>query len=102
VFDVSNRLRRSGWQVPAYTMPADAEDIAVLRIVIREGFSADLADRLQPHLPGAGKTDNTVDEPMPGLHWRQGQRSQAPFGQRRAEHGIWETPAACRAASRLG
>src|SRR3954470_13103038 len=44
VFDVSNRLRRSGWQVPAYTMPADAQDIAVLRVVVREGFDADLAD----------------------------------------------------------
>ena len=26
-----------GWQVPAYTMPADATDVAVLRIVVREG-----------------------------------------------------------------
>ena len=30
VFDVSDRLRANGWQVPAYTMPADAEDVAVL------------------------------------------------------------------------
>jgi len=44
VFDVSERLRRYGWQVPAYTMPADATDVAVLRIVVREGFDADLAD----------------------------------------------------------
>ncbi len=43
VFDVSHELRARGWQVPAYTMPADAEDIAVLRVVVREGFSADLA-----------------------------------------------------------
>ena len=46
VFDVSNRLRQYGWQLPAYTMPADAEDLAVLRLVVREGFSADLGDRL--------------------------------------------------------
>ena len=50
VFDVSDRLRRHGWQVPAYTMPADAEQVAVLRIVVREGFSADLADLLIGHL----------------------------------------------------
>jgi glutamate decarboxylase len=50
VFDVSSRLRRYGWQVPAYTMPADAEDVAVLRVVVREGFSADLADLLLEHL----------------------------------------------------
>ncbi|QKT13802.1 glutamate decarboxylase [Rhodococcus sp. W8901] len=43
VFDVSHELRARGWQVPAYTMPADAEGVAVLRVVVREGFSADLA-----------------------------------------------------------
>jgi glutamate decarboxylase len=33
--------------VPAYTMPEDATDIAVLRVVVREGFSADLARALR-------------------------------------------------------
>ena len=42
VFDLSHELRARGWQVPAYTMPEDATDVAVLRIVVREGFSADL------------------------------------------------------------
>ncbi len=46
VFHVSDQLRTGGWQVPAYTMPADATDVAVLRIVVREGFSMDLADGL--------------------------------------------------------
>ncbi|MFB1486780.1 MULTISPECIES: glutamate decarboxylase [unclassified Thiocapsa] len=46
VFDVSRKLRESGWQVPAYTMPEHAEAVAVLRIVIREGFSADMAAML--------------------------------------------------------
>jgi glutamate decarboxylase len=46
VFDVSHELRARGFQVPAYTMPADAEDVAVLRIVLREGFSRDLATKL--------------------------------------------------------
>ena len=53
VFDVSDRLRSKGWQVPAYTMPADAEDIAVLRIVVREGFSMDLADMLLDSISSA-------------------------------------------------
>ena len=53
VFDVSNRLRRSGWQVPAYTLPANAEDLAVLRVVVREGMSADLADLLMKDLTEA-------------------------------------------------
>jgi glutamate decarboxylase len=46
VFDVSRRLRERGWQVPAYTFPANREDLAVLRIVCRNGFSLDLADQL--------------------------------------------------------
>ena len=32
--------------MPAYTMPEGAEDVTVMRIVIREGFSRDLADEL--------------------------------------------------------
>ena len=50
VFDISALLRGFGWQVPAYTMPDDAADIAVLRIVVREGFSANLARALRDDL----------------------------------------------------
>ncbi|MFH8383158.1 glutamate decarboxylase [Kitasatospora sp. NPDC018058] len=46
VFDVSRRLRERGWQVPAYTFPANREDLSVLRVVCRNGFSRDLADML--------------------------------------------------------
>ncbi|MFE6226686.1 MULTISPECIES: glutamate decarboxylase [unclassified Streptomyces] len=46
VFDVSRRLREHGWLVPAYTFPAHREDLSVLRIVCRNGFSADLAGLL--------------------------------------------------------
>ncbi len=50
VFDISHELRSGGWQVPAYTMPADAQEVAVLRIVVREGFSGDLAAKLRDAL----------------------------------------------------
>jgi glutamate decarboxylase len=43
VFDFSDGLRLRGWQVPAYTMPPNRQDLAVLRIVVRNGFSYDLA-----------------------------------------------------------
>jgi glutamate decarboxylase len=43
VFDVSRRLREKGWLVPAYTFPAHREDLSVLRVVCRNGFSADLS-----------------------------------------------------------
>jgi glutamate decarboxylase len=46
VFDVSKRLRERGWLVPAYTFPANRTDLAVLRVVCRNGFTHDLADLL--------------------------------------------------------
>jgi glutamate decarboxylase len=46
VFDVSRRLREQGWLVPAYTFPENRTDLAVLRIVCRNGFTHDLADLL--------------------------------------------------------
>jgi glutamate decarboxylase len=46
VFDVSAALRERGWLVPAYTFPKDRTDLAVLRVVVRNGFSHDLADLL--------------------------------------------------------
>jgi len=46
VFDISERLRMRGWQVPAYTFPENLTDMAVMRIVIRNGFSMDMANLL--------------------------------------------------------
>jgi glutamate decarboxylase len=46
VFDVSERLRQRGWLVPAYTFPENLQDVAVLRIVVRNGFSRDMAGLL--------------------------------------------------------
>lgn len=46
VFDVSRALREHGWLVPAYTFPKNREDLAVIRIVIRHDFNADMAEML--------------------------------------------------------
>jgi glutamate decarboxylase len=46
VFDLSALLRERGWQVPAYTFPANREDLAALRVVVRNGFGRELADLL--------------------------------------------------------
>jgi glutamate decarboxylase len=53
VFHISDRLRVKGWQVPAYTMPENATDVAVLRVVVREGFSLDLAAALVEDIAAA-------------------------------------------------
>jgi len=50
VFDVSERLRDRGWLVPAYTFPENRQDLAVLRIVVRNGMSRDLVDLLAADL----------------------------------------------------
>jgi glutamate decarboxylase len=53
VYDLSDKLREHGWQVPAYTMPPKVDDLAVLRIVVREGVSRDLAEILLKDLKDA-------------------------------------------------
>jgi glutamate decarboxylase len=65
-FDVSHALRAYGWQVPAYTMPDDATDVTVLRVVVREGFSADLARALRDDTITVLKT---LDELKPNGHF---------------------------------
>jgi len=42
LYDLSDRLRSRGWQVPAYSMPAHREDLVVMRALIRHGVSRDL------------------------------------------------------------
>jgi glutamate decarboxylase len=44
VFDVSAHLREAGWLVPAYTFPENRTDLSVLRVVVRNGMTHDLAD----------------------------------------------------------
>jgi len=46
LFDLADRLRTRGWLVPAYTLPANREDLAIQRILVRHGFSRDLANLL--------------------------------------------------------
>jgi glutamate decarboxylase len=53
VFAASSALRERGWQVPAYTFPENRTDLAVLRIVCRNGFSHDMADLLLDDLRSA-------------------------------------------------
>jgi glutamate decarboxylase len=46
VFHLSEKLRQKGWIVPAYTLPADADEVAVLRMVVKESFSKDMVEML--------------------------------------------------------
>lgn len=46
LYDLQALLQQSGWMVPAYSMPKNIEDMTVMRIVIRQGMSRDMADML--------------------------------------------------------
>ena len=74
VFDISERLRQRGWLVPAYTFPENMQDTAVLRIVVRNGFSRDLASLLISDLRGQVEALSAAEcRPVPLLP--HGQRS---------------------------
>ncbi|SDL38252.1 glutamate decarboxylase [Maridesulfovibrio ferrireducens] len=46
LYDLSDRLRSRGWQVPAYSMPAHREDLVIMRMLVRHGVSLDLGELL--------------------------------------------------------
>ncbi|MGA9079020.1 MAG: glutamate decarboxylase, partial [Halobacteriota archaeon] len=46
VFQLSDKLRQEGWIVPAYYLPENAQDVAVMRMVIKENFSRDMVELL--------------------------------------------------------
>ena len=64
-FDVSRKLRERGWLVPAYTMPPKREDLAVLRVVVRNGFSHDMADLFLRDVRVAVEWLDNLEAPMP-------------------------------------
>ena len=46
LFDLSDRIRMRGWQIAAYAMPANRQDLVIMRILVRHGVSRDLVDLL--------------------------------------------------------
>ncbi len=68
VFDVSRRLKERGWLVPAYTFPENREDLAVLRVVCRNGFTPDLASMflndLRSALPELNRQSSPTTPPV--------------------------------------
>ena len=64
-YDVSRKLREAGWLVPAYTMPPNREDLVVLRVVVRNGFSHDMAELFLRDLCTAIDWLDHLDGPLP-------------------------------------
>ncbi|MEI6620613.1 MAG: glutamate decarboxylase [Actinomycetes bacterium] len=62
---LSDRLREKGWQVPAYPMPESITDQTVMRIVVREGLSMDLASLLVNDIAASVRFLESLEAPMP-------------------------------------
>ena len=65
LFDLQDKLMQSGWMVPAYTMPKNIEDMVVMRIVIRQGMSRDMADMLINDIKNAVAEFEKLKYPTP-------------------------------------
>jgi len=76
VFQISDQLRRFGWIVPAYTLPPNADKVAVARIVVKENFSRDMAEML-------------VDDMRKSYTAMTGEDPQAHEKKRRGQRGSW-------------
>jgi glutamate decarboxylase len=53
LYELADRLSVRGWQVPAYSMPANRQDLVVQRIIVRLGVSRDLAGLLVANFKSA-------------------------------------------------
>ena len=65
VYDVSEGLRSRGWIVPAYRMPPAVDDMAVLRVCVRNGFTDDLAGLLVTDLERVLERLDQYGSPVP-------------------------------------
>ncbi len=53
LYDLQDKLQQSGWMIPAYTMPESIDDMIVMRVVVRQGMTRDMADMLLDDITNA-------------------------------------------------
>jgi glutamate decarboxylase len=73
LYDLGDQLRQRRWLVPAYPLPDDLSDVTVLRIVVRNGLSLDLADALLDEIADSVNYLDGLDGPLP----REGRKTSA-------------------------
>ncbi len=44
LYDLTDKMRSRGWQVASYSLPTDCQDMVIQRVLVRHGFSHDMAD----------------------------------------------------------
>ncbi len=62
VYQLCEILRERGWAVPAYSLPPDAQEVTVMRVVVKENFSRDMADLFATDVENALKRLD-IDQP---------------------------------------
>lgn len=72
--DLSHILHERGWQVPAYPLPSGMQDTTIMRVVVRNSFSMDLARAFLDDLTRAVERLEKLKSPFP-----PGLRSNKPF-----------------------
>jgi glutamate decarboxylase len=65
VYDVSAKMRERGWQVPAYSLPANLTDVSGLRVVVRNGFGHDMAELFLDDLARATEFLEGLEQKLP-------------------------------------
>ncbi|HMQ70728.1 MAG TPA: glutamate decarboxylase [Ignavibacteria bacterium] len=67
LYDLSDRMTMDGWQIPAYTLSKDLENVVVMRIVVRQGTGIDLADLLIENIQRHIEFLNKLEKPSESL-----------------------------------
>ncbi|MGB9680114.1 MAG: glutamate decarboxylase [Minisyncoccia bacterium] len=65
LYNLSEKLRERGWQIPAYPLPKSMEDVIIMRIVVRNGLSIDLAHLLIDDIKRSVEYLNNLEGKMP-------------------------------------
>ena len=65
LYDLQDKLSQKGWMVPAYTLPDNLENYVVMRVVVRQGFSRDMADMLLNDIKSAITELEKLEYPTP-------------------------------------
>lgn len=72
LYDLSDRLRMRGWQVPSYPLPAARDDTVIQRVLIRHGVTRDQIALLVTDLRNAVDHLTATPPPTPATEPRSG------------------------------
>ncbi|MCH5229919.1 MAG: glutamate decarboxylase [Muribaculaceae bacterium] len=63
LYDLQDKLQMKGWMVPAYAMPVNIENMVVMRVLCKQGFSRDMCDQLINDIKSAVEELNALEYP---------------------------------------